>query len=500
MSFKAIELHQPPTAHALSESMRSLGYSPETAVADLVDNSIAAKAKNIWVSVAATEAAPSGRVALLDDGVGMDAVGLLNAMRPGSKSPILARSQSDLGRFGLGLKTASFSMCRCLTVATRMKGGAVIAVRWDLEHVAKTDRWELLDGPAPEVEADVRRLLTRTGTLVIWSQLDGIDVKDDDLLRRLREHLGLTFHDFLENGDLQIFTSMDPTHETVLPVPACDPFMRGNVATVPSNPHTLPDGTKTQSFILPHWDKCNEDERVAGALGTDWRDRQGFYVYRSRRLLVAGGWLGLKRSWKKDVATQLSRIRVDFPNSLDRDWKIDVLKSRATPPQSLRPHLMRLADEARRTSTSVFLHRETKPRRKGNVVGMESTTHIPLWVMGEGAGGAAFQVNEAHPIIKRLLLESSGAHAALRLLGASMPLAQIWHEFNQNLAGGPKRAGQALDSAGLRMALLDYVSYETTHAGRSATDVKSDALRIAPFDEHPDLVDEVFRSEFGIDE
>ena len=130
----------PPYAPTLIESIRAIGYTPESAIADIVDNSVSASA-----SCAEIFFFPIGDsyIAILDNGCGMNADELETAMRYGSQSPNDKRAATDLGRFGLGLKTASLSQCRTLTVASK-KGGSIEARRWDIDHVIKTGDWSLI--------------------------------------------------------------------------------------------------------------------------------------------------------------------------------------------------------------------------------------------------------------------------------------------------------------------------------------------------------------------
>ena len=138
------EIHLPPSAPDLLESMRAIGYSFESALADLIDNSIAAAARTVNVRFSV-----SGEpyVAIIDDGTGMSPADLTSAMRHGSRNPDQARDALDLGRFGLGLKTASLSHCRMLTVIS-LRDGTLSARRWDLDYIAKRRDWMLLDIPA----------------------------------------------------------------------------------------------------------------------------------------------------------------------------------------------------------------------------------------------------------------------------------------------------------------------------------------------------------------
>ncbi len=154
------------------ESLRGLGYTLPTALADLVDNSIAANASDVVVQL--EWAGPQSWVRIVDDGDGMDDAALEAGMRLGARDPRAERSTSDLGRFGLGLKTASFSQARRLTVASRKKGGPVVCLRWDLDLIGQepSAEWPLFEGPAPGSEHLLAPLDQMAhGTVVLWRSL-----------------------------------------------------------------------------------------------------------------------------------------------------------------------------------------------------------------------------------------------------------------------------------------------------------------------------------------
>ncbi|MEQ1673086.1 MAG: ATP-binding protein, partial [Hyphomicrobium sp.] len=344
-----------PRASALVESLRGVGYSPSTAIADLVDNSISAGARNIWLTFKFDGSMST--ISLLDDGCGMSEVELRQAMVLGARNPLDTRSNGDLGRFGLGLKTASFSQCRCLTVAAR-KDNIVSVRRWDLDYLTKmaADDWRLLIGPRDGSEALISPLTQiTTGTLVVWETLDRIvggarsdDRKAEDAFNAMIEavdhHLGMVFQRFLDrpNSPLRLYINGRR-------VRAWDPFMRSHPATefTPSEAITAQSGMVTlQGFVLPHKDQMTEDELRRGAGSQGWAAHQGFYIYRGNRLMVAGGWLGLgtPRPWTMEEPYRLARISVDFDNTADTSWEIDVKKSVARPPRQLRPRMTDLAD------------------------------------------------------------------------------------------------------------------------------------------------------------
>ena len=335
-----------PKPSSLVESMRDIGYSLSTALADIVDNSIAAGAET--VQIFASSEAPEMKIGILDDGVGMTETQLLEAMRLGSRSPLEQREKSELGRFGLGLKTASFSQCRVLTVITRANGTTARA-RWDLDHIAKLDRWQV-QIPDDLTSVPWMEHMGERGTLVVW---EGFGLGDDkggsgrnveDFVRQVdeaRTHLELVFHRFM---------SGEPSRKRVRialnnrPLEPFDPFHSNHSATIVGPIERIrvsKDEVVVQPFTLPHHGKVtpNEWKRYAGAEG--YLKNQGFYVYRVRRLIIHGTWFGLARQTE---LSKLARVRIDIPNSLDRSWRIDVKKASAQLPQVVRERLRRIIE------------------------------------------------------------------------------------------------------------------------------------------------------------
>lgn len=226
LQMRTIEL--PPYAPTLIESTRAIGYSLEAAVADIIDNSIAASAKNVDIFFFPVDGA---YIAILDNGNGMGTEELNAAMQYGSKNPIDARDAKDLGRFGLGLKTASLSQCRCLTVVAK-QGDRIEGRQWDIDHVAETGSWSLIVLEAGELDSipnidDLRAY--ESGTLVVWQKLDRLkagEINFEQALGRkidgVREHLSLVFHRYLsgEKGITKLKISINGEK-----VSASDPFL-----------------------------------------------------------------------------------------------------------------------------------------------------------------------------------------------------------------------------------------------------------------------------------
>jgi hypothetical protein len=421
----------PPKAGAMLEALRGMGYSTGAAIADIVDNSIAAGATSIALDF--NWDGESSKVIILDNGRGMNDSHLQRAMTLGDKSPLDSRDPTDLGRFGMGLKTASFSQCRRLTVASK-KDGSIACLRWDLDELARNpdSGWSLLEGPALESRHLLERLGNRsTGTLVIWELMDRIITRTFtsnhflDLMDEVEGHLAMVFHRIIGGLRPRIQLTINGNQ-----VKAWDPFMTGH----PSKPWESPvekretdsGQIKVQCHVLPHKDRLSPEDfdRNAGQAG--WSAQQGFYVYRNDRLLLAGGWLGLGlgRAWNREEAFRLARISLDIPNTADSAWRIDIRKSTAKPPISLRPWLTKLAEDTRERARRVFAYRAAPQSRSG-------ASAIELaWRVESTQAGTKYKIDEKHPAVAAVL-EACGEHgslvrAMLRVIEETVPVQRIW--------------------------------------------------------------------------
>ena len=484
--------HAPPKAGAMIEALRGLGYSTATAVADIIDNSIAAGAGT--VELRARWQGPDSTIAILDDGCGMDDPELERAMRLGEKSPLDSRCHTDLGRFGIGLKTASFSQCRRLTVASKQRGGQIACLCWDLDVLAASgdDGWHLLEGP----EETSRGLLAplraaEKGTLVLWERLDRIvspaftEENFLDLVDIVESHLAMIFHRYLsgQNSALRI-------HLNGRPVLPWDPFLSGHAATWTSPLVLLrTDNGKIemQGHVLPHKDRLNENEHDLSAGPDGWTAQQGFYVYRNRRLLVSGSWLGLGqgRAWTKEEAHRLARIRLDIPNSADADWKIDIRKSTARPPVQVRPVLTKLAEDTRSRARRVFAH-----RGKGIHL-VDKQPVAELWRTERFQGGIRYRIDLEHPAVKAVLDDAgtltSQIKTMFRIIEETIPVQRIWLDTTEEKE--TPRTGFAGAPPNEVTAVLDIMFRNLlSKKGLSSSLAKERLLHTEPFQNYPDLV------------
>ena len=424
----------PPDPSALIESLRSVGYSLSTALADIIDNSIAAEAKN--VSVEFRWAGENSSVVIFDDGFGMSEDRLRLAMRPGSRNPVEERSARDLGRFGLGLKTASLSHCRKLCVASKTVSGMTHCRTWDLDVLANCSEWRLLREPTEAAMESVKQLeVAPRGTAVVWSSLDrliGSDQPGDaaahsrfnDAIDEVRNHLALTFHRYIESKEVKITLN----GKVIFP---WDPFMTGLKSPSTATPaEFIPfgkSGITCQGFVLPHKDLLADEEYQAGAGPRGWTAHQGFYVYRNKRLLVYGDWLKLGRPvpWAKEQQYNLARLQLDIGNDADTEWHLDVKKSTARPPALVRDRLTDLAEIVRDRARGVFVHRGKYGRRAPKQTEVERP-----WTPAVRNNRRIYKINRDHPIIQAATSSIADAkpaiEAMLRLLEETVPVEQIW--------------------------------------------------------------------------
>jgi hypothetical protein len=472
------------------EALRGLGYTTASALADIIDNSISAQAEN--VAILFFWEGSSSRIAIIDDGDGMDDCQLERAMRLGERSPLEIRTASDLGRFGLGLKTASFSQCRRLTLASR-NNGAIHCLRWDLDVLAtSTDGgWHLLEGAAPGSEPYLDHLNAfPSGTLVLWEVLDRIVTPGSseqdflDLMDRVEIHLAMVFHRYLGGARPRLHLTLNGR-----PVTPWDPFLASHPATwsSPIDHFFVDHGViEVQGHVLPHKDRLSLQEFESAAGPDGWTAQQGFYVYRNERLLLAGNWLGLGqgRAWTKEEAHRLARIRLDIPNTVDSEWKIDIRKSTARPPLAVRGRLTRLAEDTRARARRVFAHR-------GQIVPIVGGQLAQAWRAEHFLGGIRYRIDVNHPVVRTVLDEagelSVQIKAMLRVIEETIPVQRIWLDTTESQE--TPRTG--FSGSGLsEVAAILGVMYRnlTVRKGISPNLAREQLLRTEPFHNYPDLV------------
>ncbi len=410
-----------PNISALVISLRSIGYSFENAISDIIDNSITANATEISINCNWDGINPY--VEIIDNGIGMNYEELINAMVLGSKSKKEIRDRDDLGRFGLGLKTASFSQCKKLTVITKQNEKILQAI-YDLEKVVKENDLTI-DLTEPK-EFDT---LESQGTFVKWELIDTLEKKNkvdsqnyfNNLINDLEKHISLYFHRFLAG---------DKTKKITINLNniACKPYNPFFVERSEKLPLEIIDdlntSCKVQAYTLPHHQKVNnfEWELYAGKEG--YLANQGFYLYRNNRLIIKGTWFKLRA---KKEETKLSRIAIDIDNTCDEFWQIDVKKSSAEPPLTVRSKLKKIVDRFTAPAKKKINNRGAK---------LHNQDALPIWKRIINDHKIQYSVSKEHPKIesfKKQLIEDNkkGFDEILDLIDSTIPLSSIYTDYSE---------------------------------------------------------------------
>jgi hypothetical protein len=399
MVVKRRDLDVTPSARRLTTSLRDIGYGFVSAVADVVDNSISAFARRVDIELV-FEGSQS-YVLIADDGIGMTNAELSEALRFGTRRDYL---ENELGRYGLGLKTASLSQCKRLTVITRkaLVRRRLNARMLDLDHIVDTDSWTLRDVPDSSIAYRALEWLeSDTGTVLVWENLDRIlpDNPDsgwarrrfDNLARSLEVHLGMVFHRFIEGATVEYdrltitvngrkvpaWNPFAPREEfrVVLPVRQYEVWTGDRVGAITLRPAVLPARTLFSS--------TTEFERLSGP--EKWNRQQGLYIYRGDRMVKSGGWCGIRAI---DEHTKLARTALDFSPELDELFRINVAKTRVSLPAEIRALIEPQINE--------LCHRAQEMYRRDLREGLQDREHPSASksdgteLVSAGAIGAAF--------------------------------------------------------------------------------------------------------------
>lgn len=392
LSVGRIIVREPP-AKALINGIRAIGYNFSTAVADIIDNSISAKASRIDIITDVED--KSSYVAFLDNGCGMSYEELENAMLLGSNRENRTDSTIELGRFGLGLKSASLSQCREFTVVSKASG-KVNAIMFDLNLIEAENKWNLcvLDQEEIQVIHNVDNLLEySSGTLVVWTTFDKIEnraKKYEDSFREAvadaKRHVELVFHRFYATHEIYFnFRRIEKR----------DPFLCGSAPRQQTghterlfiNGHSI----GVTPYTLPFWNTITDEEKALLGYPKSIYDDQGFYLYRNKRLISWGSWL---RMGLKSEQNKLARVQVDIPSSLDSIWMLDVKKSSAKIPDVIREEL--------RASVRDSFVRSKKTVRFPGLKEQQAENKVWIRTVNMHDGTVQYMVNRDNPLVTEL--------------------------------------------------------------------------------------------------
>ncbi len=459
-----------PNPEYLIKSIAEQGYSLETSLADLMDNSISANASRIEVLID-FESEPF-RLFLSDNGDGMTEEELSLNMRFPSCSPEQSRTPIDLGRFGLGMKTASFSQTRKFTVLSRKKGSSQYSGRtWDVDFL-KENGWKIIVNSPNEIDELITQYQTLSieynkqfqdfsaSTIVIWSGLYKFEnyLSDSNRKRALQkeitevtnDYLALVFHRFMEKDNAPLKIRINNTH--VIPF---NPFPENEKDFRQIEPRQRPfenDVIKIEGFVLPSR-AMKESQSGLNNWTTKHRglmDMEGLYIYRADRIILFGGWNGII---KKAPRLQLARLRVEVGNSVDHLLHLNVAKS-----QIVVPHELRNAFESYIEDLKYEAEREFYNRGIRKFSGQKSTENFQLFERNSSNKGSLLELNRNFPLIKALHSELnkeqiSKLNLLLRMINTRVNNIRHVHE-EKEFSGIEENDGLSIDDLKMNIEAL----------------------------------------------
>ena len=435
-------MHVTATPNPSNEVMtlKSFGYDLNTAIGDILDNSIAAGSTNVKIYFYVDLDTP--RFAIVDDGCGMSRSDLINNMAIGCKNPTEQRKGEDLGRFGSGLKTASFSQADRLIVLSKSKGNGLSGCVWDLNKIIESDEWLLEILEESEID-DIKESNflkeSDSGTVVIWENLRGFPSEGVEYTQHLiankcealAAYAGKTFHRFL-SGKRSLALQLNG--EEIEPI---DPFVT-NLTGYQEGPEEIfrtQYGKEKSVFVkchlLPLLTNWPEDVLKKHGEGKKVSDEQGLYIYRNRRLISGGGWHGIL---PKSELYNLSRVQIDIPSELDFMWNTDVKKSKIEIPSKIRERLKSILRSPTKRSKKRHQH-------KGKI-----SSDTAYWNVIEKDKKVSYQINlESEEIVETLgKLDISTRREILKFLLGVQKNIPFYHIY-QKLSGSPKSIEDELD-------------------------------------------------------
>ncbi|NVK73885.1 MAG: ATP-binding protein [Oceanospirillaceae bacterium] len=406
-----------PDPESLLESIRSVGYSLKEAISDLIDNSISANATSIRVII---NLEGDGEFHLIDNGDGMDHQKLVSSFRLGSTNPKTTRDENDLGRFGMGMKTASLSQCRSVTVTSK-QNNFVVSRTLDLDEVSKQKKWVIGE---KEVHSGIVKQLDdlEHGTIISWEKIDHTYVskeENDNLLLDVRNYISLCFHRFMEKTNNKISFYLNDV--LIKPI---SPVVEGSQIF---SEIALDDiDSKMRAFTIPIR-KDNNSFSIFNSfeLFNGLENQQGIYIYRSDRLLCFGGWLGIV---KPNNSYKLCRVIIDFKNdySSDSKWSIDIKKTKAEIPYEYRQEIKRFVQKAQKDS-SIKIGKYNRVEMGSSIRNLYENAE--LWIIKKNTkyGYWEYSLNMENPIFKGLLekVKKKELKVLLDIISRNIPIADI---------------------------------------------------------------------------
>ncbi len=471
-----------PDPLALLESNRNLGYSIEEAVADLIDNSITADATNIIITLDWNKGHPI--FILSDNGNGMSEEKLIDSFKLGS---LEQRNPKDLGRFGFGMKTASLSQARELIVISKKSGRSVVLRSLDLDFIKNNDKkWNLKHCDISDFKNEIDELnKTKHGTIICWKNWDRAPELEDDfisLISKISDYASVCFHRFIENG-IKIYSH----NELLKPI---DPIPKGSqkYSEIPLRNHK---NSKQTAYILKHpkfWEQEYDTMPQINSykLFNGFASQQGIYIYRCHRLLNPnGGWLGVIKTIN---SSKLARVTIDYPNSADKLWSLDITKTNATIPYQFKKEIEKLIENTKLESVSKITRGVASIKNKIKTYYDNSL----IWDEKEDKDLRCYRYypNIDHPIFQNLIeskrIDKKIMNFIFDLISENLPIASII-ENNDHDSGKHDRMNKP-DQLNKEELIFAKVIYERLKIEKNKATALDFLFKCEPFCYHQEQI------------
>jgi hypothetical protein len=481
----------PPRPEATIEAIRAIGYSFESAIADIIDNSLSAGSSNVQITLRSDDLDTFCAVA--DDGTGMNEDELREAMRIGSGGSRRVRLDSDLGRFGMGLKSAGFSQARRVSVFSKRLNGQVNTRVWDLDQLGTSDDWVALKVGSVNATQFAESQLEKSGTVVVLERLDGslklheANLSSDEIQKvissaivELSTYLARVFGRLISRKNGPRLSINGHVVEPWLP------FVEHSASQELPMEEIRVAGVviSCRSYVIPHPEMPSNLSSTERQIYLEQLfDSQGFYLYRKHRLICGGLWLDGRHH--KEMETSLARIEIDVPVDLDRNWELTVDKTRFRPPKTVKDDLARLAELARGKSRRVYRSRGvSRPSQVSS-----GKARVPIVDIGTLRGETFARFNEAHPLVAQML-ELPDRRLVRTFLGiANDAISQVVTKQSHNdseisdTLPIPDEVRECARILFERFALQPHLS---------RSEIRGLMLSIDPFVNYPSVVEELF--------
>lgn len=413
-----------------TKSFKSIGYNHYSAILDLIDNAISATANKIWVDYY-VEKKGSYRIVVTDNGYGMEREGLIAALRIASSDPTASRQQKDLGKFGLGMKLASFSQTDRFSVVSKAENNNLCSFTWDLEFVRKNNKWLL-----QEEELNFIRPKKQGTEIILYGVFQGIEINEDHVFAKVRTHIAAAYN--MMKGIKFYINDKE--------IEAIDPFFSDSLASNHSAIESLQIedvSLEIQSHQIPHFTKQKPKEKMIYTELAGIGMGPGLYIYRKNRLIAWSGWEGLGKNLR---INDLFRMAVFCNDDADELFNIEVKKSQISVTD------IRLRDLLKK-SIMHFTDIARKPYQKRAQLSLKDFTNIWDLEKNKDSEKILFSINRKSEVIKQLETGKLKLSDFLKIIENSIPYESLLYYLNLNKVDQTTLNIKKLETASMMLEL-----------------------------------------------